>query len=45
VRAIDPAGNTDPTPATRSFRICGGQLGELGVLLDRLFPGSGLLCG
>jgi hypothetical protein len=44
VRAVDPAGNTDPTPATRSFRVCGGGLGGVGVLLDGLFPGSGLLC-
>jgi hypothetical protein len=44
VRATDPAGNTDPTPATSSFRYCSGPLGSLGVLLDALLPGSGLLC-
>ena len=44
VRATDAAGNTDPTPATTSFRVCTGPLGGLGVLLNGLLPNSGLLC-
>jgi hypothetical protein len=44
VRATDPAHNTDLTPATASFRICSGPLGGLGVQLNGLLPGSGLLC-
>lgn len=35
VRATDPSGNVDQTPAIRRFRICGGPLGRLAVSLYR----------
>jgi hypothetical protein len=44
MRATKPAGNTDPTRATTSFRICSGVLGDIGLLLDGLLLNCGLLC-
>ena len=38
VRATDVSGNTDPTPAMRSFRICTGPFGSLLVSLQPVLP-------